>query len=109
MKKGFLIAVVVILGIFLVVGGTVVSTRNNFVTADENIKAAWAQVENVLQRRSDLIPNLVETVKGYAKQEKTIFIQVAEARAKLGGAKTIPDKIQANNQLDSALSRLLVI
>jgi len=62
-----------------------------------------------MQRRADLIPNLVQTVKGYAKQEKQIFIQVAEARAKLAGAKTIPEKIAANQQIDGVLSRLLVI
>src|SRR3954470_5149251 len=82
---------------------------NRLVRLHEQIPAAWSQVENVLQRRSDLIPNLVNTVKGYAKQEKDIFIQVAEARAKLAGAGTVKDKINANQQLDTALSRLLVV
>lgn len=108
MKKG-LIAVLVIVGLLVVVGGIVVSTRNNLVTQDEAVTAAWAQVENVLQRRSDLIPNLVETVKGYAKQEKEIFTAVAEARAKLAGARSIPEKISANQGLESALARLLVV
>jgi len=83
-------------------------TYNSFVTLDEGVKASWAQVENQLQRRFDLIPNLVETVKGFARQEKEVFIGVTEARAKVGGAKNIPDKIAANNQLTGALSRLLV-
>jgi LemA protein len=112
MKKGLLVGLSVV-GVLavgaLILGGTVIGLKNQFVTADENIKSSWAQVENVLQRRSDLIPNLVNTVKGYAKQEKDIFTQIAEARAKLGGAQNIPDKINANNQLDSALSRLLVV
>jgi LemA protein len=88
---------------------TVIGARNGLVTADENVSTSWSQVENVMQRRADLIPNLVETVKGYAKQEKDIFIGVAEARAKLAGATSIPQKIDANRQLDSALSRLLVV
>ncbi len=76
---------------------------------DEGVKAAWAQVENQLQRRYDLIPNYVETVKGFAKQEKDVFIKVTEARSKVGGATTVPDKIEANNALSSVLSRLLVV
>jgi LemA protein len=82
---------------------------NKLVTFDEEVKEAWAQVETVLQRRYDLIPNLVETVKGYAGHEKEVFIKVTEARSKVAGAGTIPDKIKANNQLTSALSRLLVV
>jgi LemA protein len=93
----------------LLVVGTLMGTRNSLVTADENITESWSQVENVLQRRNDLIPNLVNTVKGFAKQEKEIFIQVAEARAKLAGARTIPEKINANQEVGSALSRLLVV
>lgn len=84
-------------------------TYNSLVTMDEGVKAAWAQVENQLQRRYDLIPNYVETVKGYAKHEKEVFIKVTEARSKVAGAAKIGDKIQANNQLSSALGRLLVV
>lgn len=84
-------------------------TYNRLVTMDESVKSAWAQVENQLQRRYDLIPNYVETVKGYAAHEKELFIKVTEARSRVGGATSIPDKIQANNTLSAALSRLLVV
>ena len=84
-------------------------TYNTLVTMDEGVKAAWAQVENQLQRRYDLIPNLVETVKGYAAHEKEVFIKVTEARSKVAGATSISDKISANNDLSSALARLLVV
>jgi LemA protein len=84
-------------------------TYNTFVTLDESVKASWAQVENQLQRRYDLIPNLVETVKGYAKQEREVFIDVTKARSQVGGAQNIPEKIKANNNLSGALSRLLVV
>ena len=82
---------------------------NTFVSQDEAIKAQWAQVENQLQRRNDLIPNLVETVRGYAQQETTVFGQIAESRAKLAGAKTPEETINAANQQSAALARLLVI
>ncbi len=95
--------------IVLFVAGYVRSTYNDMVSQQERIKTAWAQVENQLQRRYDLIPNLVETVKGYAKQETTIFTAIADARARIGSAQTVPQKIAANNELSSALARLLVI
>ena len=82
---------------------------NTFVTQEEAIKTQWAQVENQLQRRNDLIPNLVETTKGIAEQEKAVFIAIAEARAKLAGAKTPEETMTAANQQSSALSRLLVV
>ena len=108
-KRNLLIAVIVI----LVVAGSLYSflkgTYNQFVTLDEAVKSSWAQVENQLQRRYDLIPNLVETVKGYAKQEKDVLVEVTNARARVGGATTVPDKISANNELSGALSRLLVV
>ncbi|HOO91142.1 MAG TPA: LemA family protein [Syntrophales bacterium] len=107
-KRNLLIAVAVIVVILLMSYSGIKGAYNSFVTLDEGVKASWAQVENQLQRRYDLIPNLVETVKGFAKQEKEVFIGVTEARAKVGGAKTIPDKIEANNQLTGALGRLLV-
>jgi LemA protein len=82
---------------------------NKFTAQEEGIKSQWAQVENQLQRRSDLIPNLVETVKGYAQQEKDVFGAVADARAKMAGAGSPTEKIAAANQESSALSRLLVV
>jgi LemA protein len=108
-KRNLLIAAIVI----LVAAGSLYSffqgTYNQFVTLDEAVKSSWAQVENQLQRRYDLIPNLVETVKGYAKQEKDVLVEVTNARARVGGATTVPDKISANNELSGALSRLLVV
>jgi len=80
---------------------------NRFVSQEEAIKAQWAQVENQLQRRNDLIPNLVETVKGIAQQEKDVFGQIADSRAKLAGAQTPEQRIQAANEQSAALARLL--
>jgi LemA protein len=82
---------------------------NTFVGQEESIKAQWAQVENQLQRRNDLIPNLVETTKGVAQQEKDVFGQIAESRARLAGARTPQETIQAANEQSSALARLLVV
>ena len=82
---------------------------NTFVGQEESIKAQWAQVENQLQRRNDLIPNLVETTKGVAQQERDVFGQIAESRAKLAGARTPQETIQAANEQSSALARLLVV
>ena len=82
---------------------------NTFVSKEESIKTQWAQVENQLQRRNDLIPNLVETTKGIAQQEKDVFGQIAESRAKLAGATTPEQTIDAANQQSAALARLLVI
>jgi LemA protein len=108
MKIGLIIiGVLVLMG--LLFGGKLMGTRNDLVTQREAIKGAWADVDNNLQRRADLIPNLVETVKGYAKEETTVFTNIANARSALIGARTPAEKIQANSQVDSALSRLLVI
>src|SRR6267378_423603 len=110
MKMGkTLIVVVVLLIVALLVGSWFVGIRNQMVTKRETVNAAWSSVDIALQRRSDLIPNLVETVKGYASQETTIFTEIAKARSALIGAKTPADKIAANGALDSAVSRLLVI
>jgi LemA protein len=108
MKTGVIVLVVVAL-VALGVGGMYVGSRNQMVTKNEAVKSAWAQVDVVLQRRADLIPNLVETVKGFAAQEQTVFHDIASARAALLGAKTPADKIAANGQLDGALGRLLLI
>jgi len=107
--KTLLIILGIILLFVLFLYSSIAGTYNNLVTLDEGVKTAWAQVENQLQRRFDLIPNYIETVKGYAKYEKEVFIKVTEARAKVGGATNIPDKIKANNELSSALSRLLLV
>ena len=97
--------------LLLVVSSAVLSgcSYNTFVGQDEAIKTQWAQVENQLQRRNDLIPNLVETVKGIAQQEKDVFGQIAESRAKLSGAQTPEQRMQAANEQSTALARLLVI
>src|SRR6202161_1474655 len=108
MKIGVIVLVVVAI-IALLVGGAYVSSRNQMVTKNEAVKSAWAQVDVVLQRRADLIPNLVATVKGIAAQEQTVFHDVDAARAALLGAKSPEDRIAANGQLDGALGRLLVI
>ena len=82
---------------------------NRFVSQEEAVKAQWAQVQNQLQRRNDLIPNLVETVKGYAAHEEGVFKEIAESRSKLAGATTPQEQIAAANQQSAALGRLLVI
>ena len=92
-----------------VVGGKLISGYNNVVAMDENVKGKWAQVENQLKRRFDLIPNLVETVKGYAVHEKELFENIAEARTKYFQAKTLKDKVEGANRLEGVLSRLLVL
>ena len=108
-QKTLLIVVGILFLIILVPFLYLKGTYNSLVTLDEGVKAAWAQVENQLQRRYDLIPNYVETVKGYAAHEKELFVKVTEARSRVGGAGTISNKIKANNELSSALSRLLVV
>jgi LemA protein len=108
MKIG-LIIVVILLVLALILGSSYVGRRNQMAVKREAVSAAWAQVDVVLQRRADLIPNLVETVKGFAVHEEQVFGEIARARSALIGAKTPAEKIAANGALDSALSRLLVI
>jgi LemA protein len=108
MGKG-LIAVVVILVILLMFGGMYVSAKNTMVAKSEDVKTQWRQVDVVLQRRADLIPNLVETVKGFAAQEQKVFGDIAAARSTLLSAAPPAEKIAANRQLDSALGRLLAV
>jgi LemA protein len=108
MKVG-LIAVVVLVVLALILGGSLIGSRNELVTEREAINGAMAQVDNVLQRRNDLIPNLVETVKGIAKQELAVTDSVTKARAAMVGAQTPSEKVAADQQLTSALSRLLVV
>ena len=107
MKVWIAIGIIVLL---LIVGfSSYVGAKNQMVTKNETVKASWSQVDIVLQRRADLIPNLVETVKGFALQEQTVFGDIAKARSRLLSANTPADKIAANQQLDGALGRLLVV
>lgn len=99
-------ALAVVLAVTPLLGGC---SYNRFVSQEEAIKTQWAQVENQLQRRNDLIPNLVETAKGFAAQEQQVFKAIADSRAKLAGAQTPEDKIAAANEQSSALARLLVV
>jgi LemA protein len=107
--KAAIVTLVVLLILAFVVGSAYFDRRNQMAIKREAVNAAWAQVDVVLQRRADLIPNLVETVKGFAVQEQKVFGDIAAARAALVGAKSPSEKIAANGQLDSALSRLLVV
>jgi len=108
MKKGLVVLIVLVV-IALMLGSSFVSRRNQMAIKREAVNAAWAQVDVVLQRRADLIPNLVETVKGYAVQEQIVFGDIAKARSALLNAHSPAEKIAANGQLDSALGRLLVV
>ena len=119
-KTGCLIAAVVIILFIIIVIVSLIGSYNNMVKLDEGVKEKWSQVENVYQRRYDLIPNLVETVKGYAKHEQETFTQVTEARAKAGGTFNISEQVlndpamfqkfqQAQAGLSGALQRLMVV
>jgi LemA protein len=108
MKVGIIILVIVVIAAFWF-GSIYVGHRNAMVTKRENVNALWSQVDVVLQRRADLIPNLVQTVKGFATHEEKVFGDIAAARAAMIGAKTPQEKIAANGQLDSALGRLMVV
>jgi LemA protein len=106
MLKRLLLNVLVVLAVVTTLPGC---SYNRFTSSEEAIKAAWSEVQNQLQRRNDLIGNLVETVKGYATQERDIYTQIAESRAKLSGATTPEQQIEAANQQSAALARLLVV
>jgi len=95
--------------VVLVIGTWTVGIYNGLVGRDQNVKQSWAQVENQLQRRYDLIPNLVETVKGYATHEKELFENVTKARSAWAGAKTPSEKVAAANEVEGTLSRLMVV
>jgi len=107
--KVALIVVLVLVVAVIALGSQYVSVRNDLVTQRESVNAAWSQVDVVLQRRADLIPNLVETVKGFASHETEVYKAIADARAALINGRTPQEKIQANDQLSGALSRLLVV
>lgn len=111
--KRLLIILLVILGVFLAIGlvaySVVVGNYNNMVTLSETVESNWSQVENQYQRRADLVPNLVQTVKGYAEKEESIFTQIADARSRIGSAQTRVDREKAETELTGFLSRLLMI
>jgi len=109
MNKNLLIVLGVIIAVVVIAGGWLISGYNRVVTMDESVKTAWAQVENQLKRRYDLIPNLMETVKGYAGHEKEVFEHLADARTKYFQAPDVKGKIEASGDLERALSRLLVL
>src|SRR5579859_7900523 len=112
MSKGLLAGLgvvgVIVVGLLLV-GGSYVSAKNQMVAKDQAVKSQWSEVDVQLQRRADLIPNLVETVKGFTKEENSVFSEIANARAGMLNAQTPQAKIAANGALDSALGRLLVL
>ena len=108
MKVGLIALIVVVLAVF-VVGGKFVGVRNDLATKRETVNADWSQIDADLQRRADLIPNLVATVKAYAKEETTVVDEISKARSGLLNAGTPDEKIAANNKIDSALGRLLVV
>lgn len=97
------------LAVVFVLGMMIVSDYNSLVSSEEGVRSQWSQVETQLQRRADLIPNLVETVKAYAAQEQEIFTALAEARAKLAGANGVEETQEANAEVTDAIGRLLVI
>ena len=113
MKKTLVIVITAFFGMnFLLVGGGVIwyiNTRNDLVRLDETINLAEAEIDNQLQRRSDLIPNFVNTVRGYAAHEHQVFTEIANARSRLAGARTMEERASGYNEMESALSRLLVI
>jgi len=109
MKRGVLLGLAVVVLVIIMIGGRLVGSYNRLVTAQQGVNNLWAQVDNQLKRRNDLIGNLVETVKGTATQEQAVFGQIADARAKMAGAKTTEQTIAAGQAMDGALGRLLVV
>ncbi len=108
MKKG-MIALIVVVVVIIGLIASVFGSYNTLVSLDEEVNTQWANVESKLQRRFDLIPNLVESVKGAMAQEKEVFTAIADARAKMAGAGSTDERVQASNELEGALSRLLVV
>uniref|UniRef100_UPI00406C80E4 LemA family protein n=1 Tax=Neobacillus sp. FSL H8-0543 TaxID=2954672 RepID=UPI00406C80E4 len=107
-KKGYLV-IGIIVAVLVIFGAMLMSSYNNFVSLEENVDQSYAQIENQLQRRLDLIPNLVNTVKGYASHEEEVITSISDARARLAGANTVEEEANANAELSGALSRLLVV
>ena len=108
MKK-LLVPIIIVVVILAIIAGVFVASYNGFVDKEENVNNAYAQVENQLQRRMDLIPNLVNTVKGFAEHEQEVLGNIADARTKLAGAGSPGEQAEANDELSGALSRLLVV
>jgi len=108
MKKGYLVLGIVLI-VLLALGMGIASSYNSLVSMETAVDSSWAEVENLLQNRADLIPNLVATVKGYASHEEGVFTEIANARSRLIAAGSAAEALEANRQLESALSRLLVI
>lgn len=108
MKKGYMI-IGIIVTVIVLLAAMLIPSYNNFVELEENVDQSYAQIENQLQRRLDLIPNLVNTVKGYASHEKEVIASISDARARLAGANTVEEEATANAELTGALSRLLVV
>ena len=108
MKKGFA-AIAIVIALFVGIGLMLMSSYNTFVNEEENVSQAYAQIENQLQRRLDLIPNLYKTVQGYASHEQETIQAISDARARLAGAGTPEEEATADAELSSALSRLLVV
>ena len=108
MKKGY-VGIGIVIAVIVIVGVMLVSSYNGFVNSEENVDQSYAQIETQLQRRLDLIPNLVNTVKGYASHEEEVLTQISNARARLAGANTPEEEATANTELSGALSRLLVV
>ena len=109
MKKGWIIAGVVVFLLVIVPGCVGIGSYNRLVQTQENVDQTWAQIENVLQRRYDLIPNLINTVKGYASHEKELFEEVTRLRSQWGSARSQAQKVQAAGALEGALGRLMVV
>jgi LemA protein len=109
MRRSLLVGIAVVAILIIGIGGCLASNYNRLVSAREGVTQRWAQVDNQLQRRNDLIGNLVETVKGVATQEQEVFGQIADARARMSGARTPAEGIEAGRAMDSALGRLLVV
>jgi len=108
LKKGTIVLLVIVAVIAIFVF-SIFGSYNTLVSLDEDVNSQWANVESKLQRRYDLIPNLVESVKGAMKQEQEVFTAIADARAKLAGGGSVSERVQASNELEGALSRLLVV
>lgn len=109
MKKSVIVVLIVVVAVIVILGGSIIGSYNSLVTKNENVQTALSEIDNQLQRRNDLIPNLVATVKQYAAQEEDIFTEVANARSRLIGANTVAEQAEGDAELSGALSRLLAI